>query len=242
MKRLIFLGSLLCLTAGCSHLTVLRTQELKQVEAHTDSLSASMKATQDQLIAMQKEHQELLRLIRADQQVRFGELDQKTSALEGNISESQQRLTQIDQKTQQIKQSWDEKARADSMAQIQKVAEMDKLLQLAKDDFMAHRYDLALNGFQDIRTRFPATQQCEDASFMIAECFAAQQKVEEAENGYKSYIKEYPQGRNICPCLYKLGGLYDKMKKERSKEAVWKKLLESCPSSEEATAVKQQMK
>jgi len=242
MARLGLFVVLLALTTGCSHLTVLRVQELRDVSAHVDSLGARLDSTQQQLLALQKEQQEIVRLIRADQQVRFAELGRQIDMLEGGINESQQRLTQIDRKTQEIKQSWEEKARADSLVETQRTNEMNKLLQLAQDDFQARRYDLALKGFEDIRNRFPATPQCEEAAYRIAECWYAQQKLEEADNAYKAYLKEYKDGKSACLAMYKLGMIYEKQNKDKARELMWKKVVEVCPQSEEAAAIKQKLK
>jgi TolA-binding protein len=50
-------------------------------------------------------------------------------------------------------------------------------------------------------------------------------------------VRNYPQGSRACTALYKLGLCYDQLKKKKSQELVWKKLLERCPDSEEARMV-----
>lgn len=244
MKRItlvLLTGFLLALSTGCTNITLLRTEELRQVQAHVDTLKEEMVTLQNQLLEQQKTNHELLRLLRADQQVRFGEIDSKVGALENGISESQQRLSKIDEKTQALKAGWEEKARADSLAESMKRAEIEKLFQLAYDDFMARRYDLAVSGFNDVKTQYPESQQAEEATYWIAECSYAQKKYDDALDGYKAYIKEYPEGTKMCVTLYKMGMVFDKKKKRKSRDMVWKKLLEQCPDTEEAMAVKDRM-
>ena len=75
---LLFVVSLsLMVSLDCSSITLIRIKELKKVEAHIDSLQMNLVARQDELIREQKSQNELLRLIRADQQVRFDEMGQK---------------------------------------------------------------------------------------------------------------------------------------------------------------------
>ncbi len=226
------------LSTGCSHITMLRTEELREVSTRVDSLHTELSSMQKELLKEQKSHNELLRLIRADQQVRFAELSHKVSTLEGSITESQQQLSMINAKTQEIKKQWDEKARSDSLAQSLQNAEMNKLFQLAHEDFMARRYDLAASGFRDFKVQHPEAPLAEDATYWIAECYYAQGNDTKAEDAYKDYLKEYPEGKKTCPVLYKLGMIYARQDKTKRSTLVWKKLVEQCPDSEEASAVR----
>jgi len=100
--------------AGCSNITMLRTAELRAVKASVDSLDTRLGA---QLAEFQQKQSELLRVIRADMELRFGELGRRIEALEMSISESQSKLSKIDQKTQEIRERWEERAKADSLMQ-----------------------------------------------------------------------------------------------------------------------------
>lgn len=235
------LALVLGLLPGCSHITVLRIQELKQVQTRVDSLRMELVALQRQIIQEQKKQNEILRLIRADQQVRFDEVNRGLSAVVGNVSESQVRLSQISEQTRAIKKRWEEKAIADSMVDAARAAEVESLYEIALGDFTAGRYEIAHSGFQDLLTRFPDSPQAEDAMYWSAECHYAQKAYDQAENGYKAYYKSYGDGRNVCVTLYKLGLVYEKMKKEKSRDLVWTRLITQCSDSEEAQAAKARM-
>jgi hypothetical protein len=66
------------LFTGCSNVTMLRTKELKLVKESVDSLHEELSFMQGRMMEEQKAHTELLRLMRADQQVRFNEIRQKS--------------------------------------------------------------------------------------------------------------------------------------------------------------------
>jgi tol-pal system protein YbgF len=239
MRRPKVIGVLLCvfpLLQGCAHITMLRTEELRQVQAHVDSLNAEIARAHVAIVKNQKRESELLRMIRADMQVRFGELDRRIAALEGGISESQARLSKIDEKTQEIRDRWAEQARIDSAESNARTAEIEKLFQIAYGDFTAGRYDLALGGFEDLITRFPESSAAEEAAYWGAECYYVQKDYAKAELRYLAYVKDYPQGKKVCAALYKLGLLYEKQKKSKHKGMVWDKLKLQCPDSEEAKA------
>ncbi|MBD3421926.1 MAG: outer membrane protein assembly factor BamD [Chitinivibrionales bacterium] len=234
-------AAVLALT-NCTHLTMLRTEELRAVRNHVDSLNTQLTSLQKEIHAKQNENNELLRLIRADQQVKFNELDRRISVLESNLSESQQRLDQIGKQTWDIKSHWAEKAREDSMQQSMVKSEIARLFQVAYDDFMARRYDLAISGFSDIRKQYPQSSESEEAQYWIAESNYARKKYATAEQLYKEYIKEYPSGAKICVALYKLGKTYEREKKVKARNMVWNKLQQRCPEAEETLAAQEQMK
>jgi TolA-binding protein len=237
MSTTMCLGAV-CMLPSCSHITMLRIEELQAVESHVDSLKAELAALQQDIAKEQKKQSELLRLIRADQQVQSNELKRELSNLSSTIYDSQDKLLKIDQKTQEIKRRWEEKAMADSMAVASRNTEIENLFNVAHSDFTAGRYDVALSGFQDIIDRFPGVPQAEGASYWKAECYYAQKSYEEAEKAFIMYIKSYPEGKKICVALFKLGLVYDNTKRVKSRQMVWDKLLSQCPDSEEAKAVK----
>jgi tol-pal system protein YbgF len=225
---------------GCSQITMLRTEELKLVQQHVDSLHMNLREEQNAIQKNQKDINELLRLIRADQQVKFGDIERRIGAIESQLSESQYRLSKIDEKAKALQSSWEEKLRSDSLAKTKKEDEIQNLFQIAFGDFTAGRYDLAIRGFEDLVNQFPDSPLAQEASYWIAESYYVKTELDEAEARYKKYIKEYPSGKKICASLYKLGLVYDKQNKSKSRSLVWKKLIQQCPDSEEARAARAQ--
>jgi tol-pal system protein YbgF len=241
MKKILFCTFACCainFLSGCSSITLLRIQELKQVEAHVDSLKIDLASLEQEVIKEQKNQSEVLRLMRADQQVRFDELGQKISSLEGSLSENKYKLSQIDKKTQEIQEQWKAKTQADSQAATQKNVQMDKLYQIAYGDFNTGRFDLASNGFADFIKQFPESPLADDATFWFAECFYGKKEFEKAEQSYSDYLRKYREGRKLCQALYKLGLVFENKKLLEKRKMVWQKLLTTCPDSEEAALVK----
>jgi tol-pal system protein YbgF len=238
MKRHCILAPLLfafALFQGCSHITVLRTREMYGVR---DSLLVKIDTLQKNLLAAQRSHDEMLRLIRADQQVHFSELEKLISDLESRLSENQYRLSKIDEKTADFQKRLEQKFVSDSIAGQSKTIEIDKLFQVAKSDFSAGRFDIAKSGFEDLFARFPDSPQGQDARYWIAECAYAKKDYDQAEKSYILYIKDYPKDPQVCPSLYKLGLSYENLKKNKSRDLVWKKLVDQYPDSQEAGLVK----
>lgn len=223
---------------GCGHITMLRTQELRNVQARVDSLHSELTTMQKKMYEEQKSTTELIRLVRADQQVRFESIDRKVSIIEGNLTESQDRLTKIDEKTAEFQKQLAQKLTADSTAANARNAEIEKMLSLANSDLASKRYDIAISGFRDFTQRFPDSPLASEAEYGIAEAQYGKKDYEDAEKSYLLYIKKYPQGTKFCQALYRLGLTYDKQNKTKSRQLIWNKLQEQCPDSPEAKMVK----
>jgi len=223
---------------GCSYVTVLRTRELAAVQ---DTLKIQIAALDKKISNQQQEQNELLRLIRADQAVRFSELERKYAQLSNNLSENQYRLSKIYENTSDVQKQLEEKLATDSATAQTRGLEIEKLFQIASEDFNAGRFDIACGGFEDIFSRFPDTPQGQESQFWIGECFYAEKNYEDAESAFLLYVHNYPSGGKACTALYKLGLCYEKLHKKNSQELVWKKLLETCPDSDEAKIVTSQM-
>jgi TolA-binding protein len=228
--------------SGCTNMTMLRTQELRAVQAHVDSLRTEIVTLQNKLYEEQKTQSEIIRLMRADQQLRFGELDRKVTDMTSNLSESQTRLSKIDEQTSEFKKKLDAKLVSDSVSQNSRNAEIEKLFQIAMSDFNAGRYDISQNGFKDLFSQFPESPLAVEAEYWIAECSYAKRDWPSAEQDFITYVKKHPDGPKFCVSLYKLGLAYDKQNKTKSKNMVWKKAIEQCPDSPEIQAIKTRMK
>jgi tol-pal system protein YbgF len=223
---------------GCSYITVLRTQELYAVR---DSLRAEIDSLRSKLLEEQQAQEDLLRLIRADQQVRFSELEKQVADVGSGLSENQYRLSKIDEKTADFQRQLESKLAADSLSVNSRSAEIVKLFQAATGDFNAGRFDIAKKSFRDLSSRFPESSQGQEAEYWVGECLYAKKEYKEAETALLLYIKKYPQGNKACVTLYKLGLCYEKLDKDKSKDLVWKKLLDKCPDTQEAEIVKSRM-
>ena len=165
MKKSIFACAallLLLILQSCSSITVLRTREIAAVQ---DTLKIQIASLDKKISDQQQQQNELLRLIRADQQVRFSELEQRFTELGSNLSENQYRLSKIYENTSDVQKQLEAKLAADSTAAKTQKSEIEKLFQIASDDFNAGRFDIARSGFQDIATRFSEALQGQESQF-----------------------------------------------------------------------------
>jgi len=212
--------------------------ELSDRQDEFSEAQDSLLTEQQKLMEALQTSIEMLRLLRADQQMRFGEIDRKVSAIETNVFESQSRLSRLDRQTAEVGRRLEQKLANDEDAANQRKLQLEKLFEIAMGDFNAGRYDLAVSGFRDFVKQFPETPQATDAEYWIAEAFYAKKEYDTAEKEYFGFVKKYPDGGKYCVSLYKLGLVYDVQGKTKSRDMVWKNLLDKCESSPEAQAVK----
>lgn len=238
-------------TTGCSHITVMRTKEMHAVR---DTLRVDLVAVQANLIQEQakllaeqavlleelRANNEMLRLLRADQVVRFNQIDNKVSAIERNLYENQTRLSRLDQQTTEVNRRLERRMAAEEEAEVERRQQMEKLFEIAMSDFNAGRYDLAINGFQDFARQYPGTTHATDADYWAAESHFAKKDYATAERAFLEFVRKYPEGSKACVSFYKLGLSYEHQKKMQSRDMVWNNLLERCPDTQEAQAVRAQ--
>ena len=231
--------------SGCSKITVLRVKELQAVQDRVDSLHSELVEHQIRLLAEQRrlmeEQQtniEMLRLLRADQQMRFSEINRKVSAIENNVFESQSRLSRLDRQTAEVGRKLEQKLANDEESANQRRLQLEKLFEIAMGDFNAGRHDLAVSGFRDFVKQFPDAPQTIDAEYWIAEAYYAKKEYETAEKEYFEFVKKHPDGAKYCVSLYKLGLAYEYQEKMKSRDMVWRNLLERGGNSPEAQAVR----
>jgi len=234
--------------SGCSYITVLRTQELVEIQNRVDTLYSKLASSQYKLLEEQmklqdeqKNQTDMLRLMRADQQMRFNDIDRKVSAVENNITESHSQLSTLRQSTAEVNRRLEQKLANDEEAANLRKLQLEKLLEIAMGDFNAGRYDLAIGGFRDLATQFPESAEAPEAEYWIAESYYAKKDYESAEKAYFEFIKKHTDGPRYCVSLYKLGLAYGHQEKMRSREMIWRNLLNRCADSPEAKAAQAQL-
>ncbi|MCK5378648.1 MAG: tetratricopeptide repeat protein [Acidobacteria bacterium] len=84
----------------------------------------------------------------------------------------------------------------------------DRLYRSAYEDYMRGNYDLAAQGFQDYRRRFPDTELSDNALYWVGECYAAQDLTDEAIQTFSQVLEDYPNSDKGAASQLKKGLLY----------------------------------
>lgn len=234
MKKMTLLVTALLLSimlSSCKKMTILRTTEIDRiVTERTDSLIALERANHEALKDDYKKY-------RIKQEDLLNKINEKIGRLLTNVDESNQRITAIMEKTGVLTKHWEERARKDSLDRA--MAENDRiaLFKSAMEAFQSGTYENAKESFELYMTEHPDSKEFEQALYWSAETYYALKEYESAEKGFINYYKNYKTGDLAAAALFKLGLVYEAQKKKKSKNMVWKQLLERFPDTREAMKV-----
>jgi TolA-binding protein len=161
-------------------------------------------------------------------------INEMLEQLSGNLTESQVKISEIDKKTGMISSQMAERARQDSSQNFVKEQERIELFNLAKSNYTNGKYPMAIKDFNDYIQKYPESEDAKNALYWTGEANFALDSLDSSEKILKKYYSENRDGKYACSALYKMGLIYSKQQKTKSKDAVWGQLTKQCPKSEEA--------
>lgn len=234
MKKLLLIASAALLATSltsCKKMTILRTTEIDRiVTERTDSLMALERENHEALKDEYKKY-------RIKQEDLLNKINEKIGRLLTNVDESNQRITAIMEKTGVLTKHWEERARKDSLDRAMAENERIALFKTAMEAFQSGAYANAKENFELYMAEHPDSKEFEQALYWSAETYYALKEYESAEKGFINFFKNYKSSDLAAASLFKLGLVYEAQKKKKSKEMVWKQLLERFPETREAMKV-----
>jgi len=242
MKRILLLGLLCLFLVSCSKITILRTKELVEVQNRVDSLRNEMMTIDESWQAKREEETRKEEMSRIAVELTLNSINEMLMQLSGNVAESQTKIFEINQKTGLISSQMAERARQDSLISTMKELERVDLFNLAKSNFDKGNFALAISDFDNYIQKYPESENAKDALFWKAEANFALDSLDEAEKLFKKYYSENKDGKFACSALYKMGLIYNKQEKPKSRDTVWAQLTKQCPDSPEAKLLKENQK
>jgi tol-pal system protein YbgF len=87
-------------------------------------------------------------------------------------------------------------------------AEPAQLYSSAYEDYMRGNYDLAIQGFQEYRKRFPDTDLSDNALYWIGECYYSKRQFKEAVDAFTELLNTYKDSDKAAAALLKKGLAY----------------------------------
>jgi len=197
---------------------------------------------------------EALARMKADLQSLVTRLEHQLALVEGRMEESQARLDKIAQRTEQIDSKEfvikgnfgagapDSNGNATApRIVVKEKTEVDKLYQMAYQDFQARKYDMAREGFEDLVRNHPQSDLADNAQYWVAECYYAKKDFRKSIEEYTKVLKNYPNANKASSAMYKLGLALERVNDATGRDKVWEELLKKYPASEEAALVKSKL-
>jgi len=76
---------------------------------------------------------------------------------------------------------------------------------LAYNDYLNGRYELAVAGFQRFLRDFPSTSLAPNAQYWLGESYYSMKDYVRAMQAFETVVTDHPQSEKVAPALYKLG-------------------------------------
>lgn len=247
------------LLAGCSQITLLRTQELRQVGSQVDSARKEIADVQRSIDELSLKQGGTSSQMRADLTTMIHDLQSQIGRLHSDISETQRRLNELGQKLDRLEQrkiviqggalmSADSAAGASPAApnapsvKVVDGLDLGNLFNQAREDYIQGKYDLAYKGFKIVYEKDDGGSYKEQALYWMGECLWKSGRGDAALEIYQRTLTEFPHGDKTCAARFKIGLIYDQKRNVSKRNDIWNQLLSSCPQSNEADRARELMK
>lgn len=112
---------------------------------------------------------------------------------------------------------------------------------LAYNDFLNGKYDLAVAGFQRFTKDFPGTSLTPNAHYWLGESLYNQKDYARATTTFEYLVAEYPGNEKVSAALYKLGLATAETGDLVKSRKYLKRVIEEFPASDEAKLAKNKL-
>ncbi|MFQ5992219.1 MAG: tol-pal system protein YbgF, partial [Nitrospiraceae bacterium] len=112
---------------------------------------------------------------------------------------------------------------------------------LAYNDYLSGRYELAVTGFQRFVEDFPSTSLTPNAYYWLGESYYSMKDYVRAMQAFERVIKDYPKSEKVPPALYKLGLAAGETGDTRRSRAFLKRVIQEYKDSNEAKLAKNRL-
>ncbi len=266
IKRTAILCSLLVL-AGCSKITVLRTQELRKVEQEVKGVRGQVNDLSKTVDDINVSQGGLTSKMKADLTVMLAELQTNIQRLHAEIDETQHHLAQLNTKIDRLEQrrivvspgsaasgsstaapgkgaasGSNSQAATEPSYKIVDGIDLENLYNQAREDYIRAKYDLAFQGFKTVYEKDEGGSYKENTLYWMAECMLKAEKNDKALEAYRRTVQEFPRGTKVCASRFKIGMIHNQAKDISKRNDEWKLLVLECPSSNEAQRAQVMMK
>ena len=114
-----------------------------------------------------------------------------------------------------------------------------RMMEQAFADYTAGQYALAVQGYEAFLRTFPASEQADDAQFMVGEAHFAGKKDAEAVAAYGEVIKRFPAGNATPDAYYKRGLAMERMGNADGARDAWQQAVKLFPDTDAGRLAKQ---
>jgi TolA-binding protein len=263
MFRLVLVSISILAWTGCSHITMLRTEELRKVQGEVKTASKQIENLQKSVDELNLAQGGSTSKMKADLTLMLNQLESQITRLHSEIDETQFRLTQLSAKIEKLDQKKyvvggpavpgatpgapgavgpaGQGPGGEPMRVVEGL-DLEALFNQSRDDYIRGKYDLALQGFKNVYEKDNGGTWRELAMFWLGETLMKQDKPDKALEAYARVAKEFPRGTKSCSSYFKMGLIYHQKKDKSKRDEEWDKLIKECPGTNEAQRAQEMQK
>jgi tol-pal system protein YbgF len=112
---------------------------------------------------------------------------------------------------------------------------------LAYNDYLNGRYELAISGFQRFLKDFGSSTLAPNAHYWIGECYYSLKDYVKAIQAFERVVTEHPRTEKVAPALFKLGLSAAEMGDAPKARSYLKRVIEEYSGSDEAKLAKNKL-
>jgi tol-pal system protein YbgF len=212
--------------------------QVTDVQRRQEALAREVEALKAQLAAQE----EILRQMRADQSSNTAEVKSSIELLRGQLDFTSRQLLRPDTRPA-APASADSTARRAAKPDSASAPALEEqgLYNAAREHLQQGRYPLAINGFREYLSKFPAGALGDAAQYGIAEAYYAQSDFPTAAIEYRALVDRYPGSDRVPAALLKAGLSYFEAGKEDLGRAYLERVMNEYPYSDEAVRAKDRL-
>jgi tol-pal system protein YbgF len=112
---------------------------------------------------------------------------------------------------------------------------------LAYNDYLNGRYDLAVTGFQRFLKDFPSTSLAPNAYYWMGESYFSLKDYPHATQAFQKVVNEHPRSEKVAPALFKMGVVTAEAGDLPKARGYLRRVIEDFSTSDEAKLAKSKL-
>jgi len=224
--------------------------ELQRQVAVLQTQGSSKQEVADLQKTIQQQTEGLLKA-EADMRVDLQSLSGQLGQLQGQLEDTNYRLSQLSQQIASASQ--DLKVVRSATAPPEPSAgtapppnaavttDPETLYQTAYSDYLRGAYDLALLGFRQYLDNYPDTDLADNAVYWTGECYYRQQRYADAITEYDRVLARWPRSDKTASAMLKKGYAQVEMGRRTDGIAQLERVIKTFPNSDEANLARQKL-
>lgn len=170
----------------------------------------------------------------ADLESRLSRLEDGKAAVSGKLDDSRQSMPSTSARSSEPQESNVPLAGTPGISPT-------SAFNLAYNDYLNGRYDLAVTGFQRFLKDFPATSLAPNAYYWMGESYFSLKDYPHAAQAFQKVVNDHPRSEKVAPALFKMGVVTAEAGDLPKARGYLRRVIEDFSTSDEAKLAKNKL-